>query len=262
MLDQIRYHSFPLSGIEAMTARTSRVYPRHTHDQYGIGVVDYGGHASDSDRGRYQAGPGSLICLNPGEIHDGRPIGGQARAWRMLYFDPELMHSLRAEILEKPSALTFTSPVFCDEPLRQLLNIAFPAGGPMACETTILRIAARIQINCSSPPSGTGPTLACIRRARDRIDSDPSGRHTLADLAAEAGISRYQLVRAFARELRLTPHAYIVQQRLALARRLIRHGCPLSDAATGAGFFDQSHLTRSFARQFGVSPDKYASAFR
>jgi citrate lyase subunit beta/citryl-CoA lyase len=40
MRDSIRYHRFPLAGIEAMTAVTARSFPRHSHDQYGIGIVD------------------------------------------------------------------------------------------------------------------------------------------------------------------------------------------------------------------------------
>jgi hypothetical protein len=84
MSEQIRFHQFPLPGIDAMTATTSRSFPRHTHDQYGIGVIDSGGHASLSGRGQVEAGSGSLIFVNPGEVHDGRPIGGRPRGWRML----------------------------------------------------------------------------------------------------------------------------------------------------------------------------------
>ena len=87
------------------------------------------------------------------------------------------------------------------------------------------------------------------------IDADPSSAQlTLARLAAEVQLSRYQLLRAFARRLGLTPHAYILQQRLALARRLIRAGRGLAETATRAGFFDQSHLTHRFTVQFGVTP--------
>jgi hypothetical protein len=55
----------------------------------------------------------------------------------------------------------------------------------------------------------------CIRRARERSGADPAAPLTLGDLANEAGLSRYQLLRAFARELGLTPHAYILQRRIA-----------------------------------------------
>jgi AraC-like DNA-binding protein len=85
---------------------------------------------------------------------------------------------------------------------------------------------------------------------------------TLIELARESGVSRYQLIRAFARELGLTPHAYILQRRIALAQRLIRAGCDLADVAARAGFYDQSHLTRWFVRQFGVTPSRYAVGAR
>jgi AraC-like DNA-binding protein len=44
-----------------------------------------------------------------------------------------------------------------------------------------------------------------------------------------------------------------------LARRLIRARRPLAEIALVAGFCDQSHLTRYFVRQFGVTPSRYAS---
>lgn len=57
MVEHIRYFRGALKGFDAMSAITSRSYPRHTHDQYGIGVIDRGGHASLSGRGQVEADP-------------------------------------------------------------------------------------------------------------------------------------------------------------------------------------------------------------
>ena len=59
--DYVRSHKFPISGIEPMTACTGRSFPRHTHDQYGIGIIDSGGHASWSGRGQVEAGPRRVV---------------------------------------------------------------------------------------------------------------------------------------------------------------------------------------------------------
>lgn len=127
----------------------------------------------------------------------------------------------------------------------------------MIAETAVLRLVALLAVNLTSRlPKNIDSTVA-IRRARDRIDADPAAPLTLASLAADSGSSRYQLLRAFAREIGMTPHAYIVQQRLALARRMMRAGSALVDAASAAGFSDQSHFTRAFGRQFGVTPARY-----
>lgn len=265
MPESIRYLPTAMPGVDAMSAATARAYPRHVHDQYGIGVVDAGGHASASDRRQVEAGPGQLIFVNPGEVHDGRAIGGRPRAWRMLYLDPELVARACRDIGDGAARpLTFAAAVFADPRLRGLLEAAFAdllaADAPMACETALLRLIAGASVNAAEPRRADAKTVASVRRARERIDAEPGAPLSLLDLAGEAGVSRYQLIRGFARELGLTPHAYIVQRRIALARRLIRAGQGAAEAAAQAGFYDQSHLNRCFVRQFGVTPHRYAQS--
>jgi AraC-like DNA-binding protein len=97
-------------------------------------------------------------------------------------------------------------------------------------------------------------------RVRARIEEDPSGPLTLSELAALSGVSRYQIVRAFARELGTTPYAYVIQCRVRLARPPLVKGETLAAAAQLAGFSDQSHMTRAFVRQLGISPGRYLAA--
>ena len=255
-----------------MSAATHRSFPPHTHDQYGLGVIDSGGHLSRSDRRQVRAGPGSLIFVNPGEVHDGRSIDGQPRTWRILYFDPKLLNGLRSEIAEGDTLpLAFPFAAFDDAPLRVWLETAYAAvcgavtpqdpQAHTACECSLLRIVERLSALAQRGPERVVTATASLQRALQLIDADPGSRNlTLTHLAQAAGVSRYQLLRAFARQLGLTPHAYILQRRLALARRLIRGRTPLAEVAACTGFFDQSHLTRCFLRQFGVTPGRYASA--
>ncbi len=251
-----------------MSAQTARTFPRHTHDQFGIGVVDEGVHASSSDRRQVRAVPGNLIFVNPGEVHDGRAVDGQSRRWRMLYLEPALLHAMQAEIQDRPcAALTFSAPVFSDARLRRVFDAAFahalatrPNDATMASETALLRMVAGLRRNSTASARTVPVASGCIRRIRERIDDDPAAPLTLIGLAQEAGLSRYQLLRAFARDMGLPPHAYILQRRVAVARRLLRRGYPLVDAAAAAGFYDQSHLTRCFVRQFGLTPRGYARA--
>jgi AraC-like DNA-binding protein len=95
---------------------------------------------------------------------------------------------------------------------------------------------------------------AAIRRARELLDDDPAAPVTLTELACASGLSRFQVVRGFSRAFGLTPHAYLIQRRIDLARQLITSGVALSDAAAASGFADQSHMTRHFVRRFGFPP--------
>jgi AraC-like DNA-binding protein len=84
---------------------------------------------------------------------------------------------------------------------------------------------------------------------------------TLADMSKQAGLSRFHFLRSFAKATGLTPHAFQLQARLHLARRMILSGQPLAAVATDAGFADQSHLTRLFQRSYGMTPGSYARNF-
>jgi quercetin dioxygenase-like cupin family protein len=61
--------------VQAVEARSRHAFPRHTHDSYGIGLIVRGAQRSWSGRGTVEAGRGNIITCNPGEVHDGVPIG-------------------------------------------------------------------------------------------------------------------------------------------------------------------------------------------
>jgi AraC-like DNA-binding protein len=45
-----------------------------------------------------------------------------------------------------------------------------------------------------------------------------------------------------------------------LARQLLTCGQTPAQAAVQAGFADQSHMTRAFVRQLGITPSRYRAA--
>lgn len=97
-----------------------------------------------------------------------------------------------------------------------------------------------------------------VEKAIDFIERHYGHAITLDDIAAAACLSPYHFSRLFRRKTGLTPHQYLVRTRVEAARRLIadRSRASLSDIATSVGFYDQSHLTRHFRRQFGTTPGR------
>ena len=69
-------HRSAVRVIEARTLASDRSFPRHSHGQLGIGVILSGAHRSWSGIGHVEAHAGDIIMVNPGEMHDGMPIGG------------------------------------------------------------------------------------------------------------------------------------------------------------------------------------------
>jgi AraC-like DNA-binding protein len=255
-------------GVQAVAAATRHAFARHWHEQYGVGLIHQGAHISASGRGMVEAGAGDIITVNPGEVHDGAPIGDAGRSWRMLYFEPAIVRDAFGEMREGGAgAQEFPTPVMNDARAAATFGRLFEAmtgGGEgsskLRGEELLLGLLAGV-VRERGAAEAPRPAPAAIGRAKSRIDDAPADAPTLADLARESGLSRFQVLRGFVRATGFTPHAYLTQRRIDLARRLIAKRMPLAEAAAASGFADQSHMTRTFTRKYGVSPGAYAAIF-
>lgn len=92
---------------------------------------------------------------------------------------------------------------------------------------------------------------------REHLDEDLK----LVDLAALARVSPYHFLRLFKHSLGITPHQYILRNRLDLAKSLLQKGnANIAEIAVTVGFCDRSHLTRYFKRAFGLTPKQFLQA--
>jgi AraC-like DNA-binding protein len=262
--NQFRMLRSALAGVEAVEAATHHSFSRHTHEQFGIGLVSSGAQKSLSGRGMVEAAAGDIITVNPNEVHDGAPIGA-GRSWRILYFDPEIVAGLSREIGGGAGRQEIPHPVIRNGAIAARFEMLFGAvtgGGAdgLLSEQLLLQLVADVMRERRDRQERPA-VPASIRAARDLIDDDPLAAVSLADLSRESGLSRFQVLRGFAKATGLTPHAYLLQARIHRARRLIAQGTPLAEAAFASGFADQSHMTRVFVRKYGLSPRLYAGAF-
>ncbi|TXR50613.1 AraC family transcriptional regulator [Phyllobacterium endophyticum] len=262
-----QFKIFPceVAGIEIVEAATDHAFPRHWHEQYGIGVIHQGAQKSHSGRGMVEAGAGDVITVNPGEVHDGMPIGDAGRSWRMLYFDPSIISEAIDDMNEGTiRTREFVRPVLSDANVatvfQRLFSVMTTANSPeLQREELLLQLLPTITRE-RNEQDGSSRASAAIYRARNLIDDEPTFPVTLADLARTSGLSRFQVLRGFVKATGFTPQAYLMQRRLDLARRLITKGTALAEAAAASGFADQSHMTRLFVRKYGISPGAYAAA--
>lgn len=96
-----------------------------------------------------------------------------------------------------------------------------------------------------------------VVRASEFIHDNYARGLRLADIAAAAHLSPFHLIRMFRKSTGKTPHQYLIQVRVNMARSLLSAGAgsgSLADIAAAVGFVDQSHLTRHFKRVLGLTP--------
>lgn len=246
-------------GVRAVRLRSSHTFSKHSHDEFGIGLITNGAHRSASGHGTVEAHEGDIITVSPGEIHDGAPVERTPRCWVMLYVEPEaVMRFVGGEYLGAADELEFRRPVVRDRRLaarfrRAIDIVTTPSNEPTPLQADEV-LGGLLDNQLRRNRSREVFPAHQVHRAVELINDDPTAHHTLDGLAKVAGLSRFQTVRAFERRIGLTPFAYIRQRRLDLARRMILRGVPLADAARGAGFSDQSHLTRTFKSAYAITP--------
>ncbi|WP_433127658.1 GlxA family transcriptional regulator [Micromonospora sp. CA-240977] len=86
---------------------------------------------------------------------------------------------------------------------------------------------------------------------------------TVEELAARAGMAPRTFARRFRAETGTTPHDWLTNQRVLLARRLLEE-TPLSVEAVAdqSGFGDAAALRHHFSRRVGATPHSYRTTFR
>lgn len=248
---------------EVLHARFVRhAYPAHTHDAWTLLLVDTGGVLYDLEREHHDADRRAVTLLPPGVPHDGRAATGDGFRKRVVYLEGGWL---------PPAALgaVVRRPALADRGLVTAvdgLHIALEAGDDLEAETRLALVRDRVLAlvpggrTVGVPDhraAGATPTRT-VATVRERLDAGVREAPTLAALAAELDVPPTSLLRAFARDVGLPPHRYLVGRRVDLARRLLLDGAAPAAVAAETGFHDQAHLTRHFRRVLGVTPGAYA----
>jgi AraC-like DNA-binding protein len=233
-------------------------YAVEPRGEYFVGLILGRGFRARRGPDRMVFQPGDIGVWDPSGSHAGSALEG---AWecRLLVLEPGVMERILGTTPE------FPDPVVRDRWLAaafyRLHRASVRTGSALARDTAVLDVLHAVAARSpSARAQHAGASDLAVRLARDYLHEHASRNVNLAELAEVADVSETALVRAFRRRLRVPPHGYHLGVRLALARRLLERGVRAGDAATCAGFHDQSHLHRHFARNFGITPTMYARA--
>jgi len=82
---------------------------------------------------------------------------------------------------------------------------------------------------------------------------------TLDDIANNIGYNKEYIIRIFKNEFGLTPHAFLMNEKVNYAKNLLDNSVDKSicDIAVDIGFYDQSHFTKLFKKSFATTPKRY-----
>jgi len=244
-------------GIELYRAHiVHHAFDPHTHEAFGLGAIESG-----VERFRYRgsdhlAPAGSLVTMNPDELHTGRAETDGGWRYRMVYIDADVVERVSGE-----RGWHFGDAVGQDAPrarrVAALLDALWQADEPLAFDSLLHTLLAEFRSHArtarTAAPEGAlrfAPVVDYLRAHLDR-------RLTLDELAAVAGLSPFHFLRQFKARYHATPQQMLMALRLFEAKRLLAAGDAPAEVAAATGLADQAHLTRAFARRYGVTPARY-----
>lgn len=247
--------------VESRRACNSRAcYKPHSHPTYSIGAVDEGssiftGTGVGSATPAVRIAAGSLVLVPAGSLHACNPLPDAAWSYQMLHLDMQWLGAQqlapvpdRVVVLDAPALYAR----FCD--MNRLLFSDADRQQKTAALLAFLAACDGAEGKAIAAPATT--TLpANLNAVLDVMQQDPLA--SLEQLARQAGLSRYQLIRAFRAATGMTPHAYQLNLCVNRARAGLLAGEELADMACRLGFADQSHLQRVFKEHAGVTPGRY-----
>jgi AraC family transcriptional regulator len=92
---------------------------------------------------------------------------------------------------------------------------------------------------------------------KNYIESSFSSSTNIAEVAKQSGLSEYHFFRLFKEVFEVSPHQFLIQQRLLHAKKMLEAGNnSISSLALETGFADVHSFSKSFKKHFGFSPSK------
>ncbi|KXJ52827.1 MAG: AraC family transcriptional regulator [Thalassospira sp. Nap_22] len=250
-------------------------YERHSHDTFSIGTVK-GGYSTYWNRGKtHETQTGSVVILNPEDVHGCNPVKGADWVYDMLFVDPDWLLDLQIELdADAAGKFAMFSDTLSHDPhlYDGLIDLADMLANPdvdiLGKETALVSFFGDLHVQLDRRGVLRGEEMRSNGAVHDRkmarvgeyIRAHYAENISLDDLAALVGYSRFYLVRAFKKSFGMTPYAYLINCRVQRARHALRRGEKIVDVALETGFADQAHFQRIFKRLMAATPRQYARA--
>ncbi len=243
----VRYYDATQLGFEFVSWENSKLsYPEHNHTSvYVLGLVLRGEIMLKRRNFPCMYRPGTVFMVPPYEPHSVVSCGAYdmlclcVNASYLAFYEKERMQKPRSDI-EKCAAVLAEENLLSGEDTslltQELEKIYF-------CRTTV-----------SSREEG-------IDRVKRRIERFPEEIWNIEQMAQEARMNKFHLIRAFHKTVGLTPHQFQIQNRVRKAQRLLPEVPLMTEAALSAGFYDQSHFIKHFKKILGLAPKDYKAAY-
>jgi transcriptional regulator GlxA family with amidase domain len=167
--------------------------------------------------------------------------------------------------LNRKAAITNSDNIYCTrstnsqtELLVYIISQYLGASIARVIEKNFMHEAASFQSEPFFRMGGNVQFDETVAIAQTYINQNLASPITLEDIADYSKTAKKTLTRKFKNEIGITPHKYILQQRLEVSKSLLKdNSLTLINGAQLSGFKDPHYFKTLFERHFQMSPSSY-----
>ena len=255
-----------LPFIEARSIADGRevCYTRHSHEHFSIGAITAGSSTYIHEQSEFAVDVGTVVLMNPGDVHACNPIDDQPWSYVMLYVDTpwltDLQHQLgfSDDLAFRRFSVTHTRDAGLFAGLNDLYEVLVdPQQDVLRKQSLAVEFFGEVQLQLNPVAQPLREPNFKLERAAEYIRDNCTRMLKLEDICAAAQLSPSYLIRAFKQHFGMTPHAFLVNRRIQFAQDQLRSGKLIADVALEAGFADQAHFQRAFKQHLAATPGQY-----
>ncbi|MFT0802741.1 AraC family transcriptional regulator [Bacillus swezeyi] len=242
-------------------------FPNHFHEYYVIGFIEKGQRYLLCQGQEYIINPGDLVLFNPYDTHSCEQIDGEALDYRCINVMPDVMKRFVLEITGTDSLPYFTQNVLfrheLNASLKELHIQILQKEKALKKEELFLNLLEeliRTYSDVTFLENAPQPSEK-VKTVCGYLEAHYTENIILDDLSKLTGWSKYHLLRSFTKQKGISPYSYLETVRINHAKKLLEQGVKPIETAFQTGFSDQSHLTKFFKRQVGLTPKQYMKIF-
>jgi len=234
----------------------NQAHPKHSHERSTFCLVLGGNFTESYGRDSLTCSTSTLLFYPAGEVHMEHFHSAGTRCF-IIEVQPAWLNRLRKYSILIDQPANFHGGKIPGLAMRAYREFrALDEFSTLAIEGFMFEMIA--EISRYSQRLRDGRPIARIELVRELIHERFSESLTLGAISELVGLHPVYVAQAFRKAYGSTVGEYTRGLRIESAcRELSKVDLPIARIAANAGFFDQSHFTRTFRRLMGVTPAEY-----
>ncbi len=262
------FYQISLAHIKGVLQRSAWDPTAHSHDHFELFVHIKGHIQIFVEENRYSLSGGEIRFYSAGELHGGDLGGDEEIEWYQI--------NIPAAFLSAPNGKALTR-IFWDrkfgtgnvirsqkqEEIVSMLENAFALyknNDPLAmcyAQTVVVGLLCLIYADENRLSSAAEKRTPALEKIFDMIYHDFANLSSVYDIAERTHFSVSYINKLFHTHVGVSPYQFLLGKKLDEAKKALKNGKSVTEAARLAGFRDYSGFITLFRKRFGVTPHKY-----